>query len=106
MASTTTRRRTATKQALVHLLDVGVEEYGDSILCQFGDATIMIDGGHPSDQVGSEGHPSIPQQLGGLLGDSIPPFSVDLLIVTHAHLDHIGCLPSLVQNDLLHADWA
>jgi hypothetical protein len=31
----------------VALLDVGVAAYGDSILCRFEDATVMIDGAHP-----------------------------------------------------------
>jgi hypothetical protein len=90
----------------VHLLDVGAEEYGDSILCRFGDVSVLIDGAHPGDQVGTTNHPSIPDQLSDLLGQDDPPYRVDLLIVTHTHQDHIGCLPFLVHNDLLIADWA
>ena len=91
----------------VHLLDVGPEEYGDAVLCQFGDTTVLIDGAHPGDDGTKQtGHPSIPDQLGHLLDQPAPPYRVSLLIVTHAHRDHTGCLPSLVERDLLHADWA
>ncbi|HEX8228285.1 MAG TPA: MBL fold metallo-hydrolase [Chloroflexia bacterium] len=89
----------------IHLLDVGEERYGDSILCQFGDTSVLIDGGHSQNVKAQGDHPSIPDQLGKLLGQQ-PPYRVSLLVVTHAHSDHIGCLPKLVQNNLLTADWA
>lgn len=90
----------------VHLLDVGPDEYGDAVLCRFGDVSVLIDGAHPGDYRGKGGHPSIPQQLKELLGQEQSPYRVSLLVVTHAHQDHIGCLPYLVENDLLRADWA
>ncbi len=89
----------------VHLLDVGVEEYGDALLLQFDDHAVLVDGGHASARAANGSHTSIPDQLGQLLAQS-PPYQVDLLIVTHAHADHIGCLPALVDQDLLRADWA
>lgn len=94
-----------TKTSKIHLLDVGVKEYGDALLCQFGDVSVMIDGAHTGDQVGKGDHPSIPDQLGELLGQQ-PPYKVSLLIITHAHEDHIGCLPHLVEKNILQADWA
>lgn len=90
----------------VNLLDVGKREYGDSILCQFEDRFVLIDGAHPGDQDGSPGHRSIPDQLGALMERRQPPYNVDLLIVTHAHSDHIGCLPTLVADGTLTADYA
>ncbi|MCA1605657.1 MAG: MBL fold metallo-hydrolase [Acidobacteria bacterium] len=84
---------------------MGPDEYGDAVLCKFGNKTILIDGAHPADAEGKGGHPSIPDQLGKLL-DQEPPYRVSLLIVSHAHQDHIGCLPKLVQDDLLRPDWA
>lgn len=94
------------KPFAVHLLDVGQKEYGDALLCQFGDVTVLIDGAHTGDQTGKGGHESIPDQIGQLLKQSTTPYRVTLLIVTHAHEDHIGCLPNLVENDLLVADFA
>lgn len=90
----------------VTLLDVGTKKYGDCILCQFGNVSVLIDGAHTNDDEGSSGHYSIPDQLGYLLKAQSPPYKVTLLIVTHPHEDHIGCLPSLVENDLIRADWA
>lgn len=90
----------------ISLLDVGKREYGDSILCQLGDRTILIDGAHPGDENGGDGHASIPAQLSLLLEQAQPPFKVDLLIVTHAHNDHIGCLPALVRQGVLQAGHA
>jgi beta-lactamase superfamily II metal-dependent hydrolase len=90
----------------VHLLDVGVKEYGDAVLCTFGSISVLIDGAHTGDQTGKGGHPSIPDQIGRLLGQQQPPYRVSLLVVSHAHEDHIGCLPHLVEQNLLRADWA
>src|SRR5215208_362074 len=89
----------------VHFLDVGADEYGDAILCQLGAKRVLIDGAHPGDQNGGAGHPSIPAQLTELLQDATP-VHIDLLVVTHAHLDHIGCLPSLVQDGTIQVEWA
>lgn len=96
----------AKKPFAVHLLDVGLEEYGDAILCQFGDTSVLIDGAHTGDQTGKEGHKSIPDQIGQLLKQPATPYRVSLLIVSHAHEDHIGCLPFLVENKILVADFA
>lgn len=85
------------------LLDMGSEKFGDAIFCQFGVKTILIDGGHPGDASPNDGHPSLPAQIKGLTGKW--PLNVDLLVVTHCHRDHIGCLPALVDAGLT-ATWA
>ena len=91
----------------VHLLDVGPEEYGDAVLCQFGRTTVLIDGAHPGNwRDKGDDHPSIPTQIGQLLGLDEPPYPISLLVCTHAHQDHIGCLPTLVERDLVDAQWA
>lgn len=89
----------------INLLDVGPEEYGDALLCEFGNVTVLIDGAHPGNHQASGRHPSIPDQIGKLLNRQ-PPFHVSLLIISHAHLDHIGCLPRLVQDHIVEFDWA
>lgn len=96
----------ARAKCAIHLLDVGPKEYGDAVLCQFGEISVLIDGAHTGDQTAREGHPSIPEQLGRLLGQAEPPYSISLLVISHAHEDHIGCIPHLVEKDLLRADWA
>jgi beta-lactamase superfamily II metal-dependent hydrolase len=91
----------------VHLLDVGEAKYGDCVLCQFGDTSVLIDGSHPEDHDPHPTLPSIPEQLAELLGTPAnQPSRVTLLVVTHAHSDHIGCLPRLVRDNKLHAEWA
>ncbi|MBZ5728028.1 MAG: MBL fold metallo-hydrolase [Acidobacteriia bacterium] len=89
----------------LHLLDMGREQYGDSILCVLDDRTILIDGGHPSDWPPREEYPSISEQLEAILGHPAP-FSVDLLVVSHCHSDHIGCLPAAVAAGGLTARFA
>lgn len=89
----------------LYLLDMGMERFGDCLLGRFGEVTVLIDGGHPRDVEGRHGFPSIPEQLSWVLGQE-RPFSVSLLVVTHAHSDHIGCLPALVREGRLRAEWA
>ena len=91
-------------RGIYHFLDMGREKYGDSILAVFGDKRILIDGGHRSDFEGQDGFRSLPEQLESLIGP--PPFRISLLVVTHCHSDHIGCLPEMVANDLLKPEWA
>ncbi|HSK77947.1 MAG TPA: MBL fold metallo-hydrolase [Thermoanaerobaculia bacterium] len=89
----------------VHLLDMGAYKYGDCILCRIGPKVILVDGGHLGDQKRRHpDHASIPEQLEAILGKR-SPWKVDLLVITHAHSDHIGCLPSLVKSGLLTAAW-
>ena len=84
---------------------MGLEKYGDCTLVQIGGETILIDGGHPGDWRDRNGYPSIPKQLEAILGHP-PPFKISLLVVTHCHLDHIGCLPKLVEQGTLEFEWA
>jgi beta-lactamase superfamily II metal-dependent hydrolase len=91
-------------------LDVGPNMYGDSILCRKGADLILIDGGHPGDHAArtdSAGtiRPALQDQIAAILGKA-PPFHLKMLVVTHAHLDHIGCLPKLVNDGILTAEWA
>lgn len=83
----------------VHFLDVGDEKYGDCILIQHAGRSILIDGAHARDIEPRGTAPSIPQQLEELMGE--PPFRPDLLVITHVHGDHIGCLPEMVARGLL-----
>jgi beta-lactamase superfamily II metal-dependent hydrolase len=89
----------------IHLLDVGPQKYGDAILCEFGKKTVLIDCAHPGNDRPFGDHPSIQSQLAELLGQSEEQLHIDLLVATHAHSDHIGCMPSIVKKGLA-ADWA
>src|SRR2546428_4374507 len=85
----------------ITLLDVGEQKYGDSVLCEIAGLRIMIDGAHKGDDVRKVGHASIPDQLRTLTGAKSGPIALDLLVVTHMHDDHIGCLPELVGNRVI-----
>jgi beta-lactamase superfamily II metal-dependent hydrolase len=104
---TSSEPQSDTLRFAVHLLDVGPEEYGDAVLCQFGDTSVLIDGAHSGNwKDKGPDHPSIQRQIGDLLQQSAAPYKVSLLIVTHAHADHIGCLPKLVEDHLIEPEWA
>jgi len=75
----------------IFLLDVGTTKYGDCIVVRQGGQSILIDGAHPGDAT------LIKNQLAGIFGHAAP-FAIDLLVVTHCHQDHIGCLPKLVAD--------
>ena len=91
----------------IHLLNEGQTAYGDCILCIFGGITVLIDGAHPGDDQASDRiQRSIPEQLATLLGQSEDSLQVDLLIVTHTHADHFGCLPELIHSGRLKTEWA
>ena len=94
-----------TSPLTIHVLDMGRQMYGDCLLIEDGDTRILIDGGHQSDYEGQDGYDSIPAQLQSILGGE-PPFALSLLVVTHCHSDHIGCLPELVANDIIEPEWA
>jgi beta-lactamase superfamily II metal-dependent hydrolase len=97
---------TVSKRATINLIDVGAQAYADCILCQFGEVNILIDGAHAANSEASHGHRSVPDQLAELLGQTPDALHVDLLVVSHAHADHYGCLPDLVGNKKLTASWA
>src|SRR5574338_1649190 len=100
--NTATRVTDSASDARVHLLDIGsgsAHQYGDCLLCQFGDVSVLIDGGHRGDDE------LVMDQLRRLLGQN-SPVKVSLIIITHPHDDHIGCLTSLVDQGLLRSDWA
>lgn len=84
----------------IYFLDVGLEKYGDCILIEKNGRFILIDGAHHGDGANRGlGRPSIPEQLEGFMG--APPFKPDLLVITHVHGDHVGCLPGMVNGGLL-----
>ncbi|OBH93757.1 MBL fold metallo-hydrolase [Mycobacterium sp. E2733] len=89
--------------AEVHLLDVGTESYGDCLLLRFdtdGRQTwVLIDGGHRSDKM------RLVDQFTDIMRRK-PPFRVDLLLISHAHDDHIGALPDLVRDGYVLANYA
>lgn len=86
----------------IHLLDIGggeAHKYGDCVLCQFGDVSVLIDGGHRGDEE------LVLRQLKKLLKQR-SPVTVSLIVISHPHDDHIGCLPKLVAQGELKAEWA
>jgi glyoxylase-like metal-dependent hydrolase (beta-lactamase superfamily II) len=78
--------------AEVHLLDIGTAAYGDCVVLQFNNGKprhVLIDGGHSDDKQ------RLLTQFGEIIGGS-EPFTFDLVMISHAHGDHIGALPALV----------
>jgi beta-lactamase superfamily II metal-dependent hydrolase len=84
----------------IYMLDVGAKMYGDCVLVVAGDKSILVDGAHPGDDRAGGAASPIQEQLAQILGTQ-PPFHIDLLVVTHCHSDHIGCLPELYARGFL-----
>src|SRR5687768_10850693 len=82
-------------------LDMGSRMYGDCVFIDLDGFTILIDGGHPQDF--SSGA-NVPAQLKRITGNA--KINVDLLVVTHSHDDHVGCLPRMVEENLLSTKFA
>ena len=86
---------------------MGADIYGDCLYIENGGVKVLIDGGHPGDFDGQPGTKSLPAQLAQVSQTAASkPIDVDLLIVTHSHADHIGCLPKMVQTGKLKAKLA
>jgi beta-lactamase superfamily II metal-dependent hydrolase len=98
--------------SVLRCLDVGAIEYGDAVLYRRGGKTILIDGGKTKSAqtttsvvLGDDiSHKPLDQQIRELLNQQ--KAHVDLLVITHCHSDHIGCLPELLNEDRLTCDWA
>lgn len=88
-----------------HFLDVGDAKYGECIVVVFGGKRILIDGSHQQDYRGQNGFRSIPRQLSDVLGEPAP-HDIDLIVVTHGHADHVGCLPELFENGIIRPRFA
>ena len=88
-----------------YFLDMGNKQYGECIVCVFPSRRILIDAGHPNDLDGQVGCRSIPQQLEEIFPGK-KKFHFDLMVITHCHDDHVGCMPELVRDDIVTADWA
>lgn len=76
---------------------MGDRPYGDAILVRLHAKTILIDGGHRGDQVRGRRTEALQDQIASCLKTTLP-VQIDLLVVTHCHSDHIGCLPELVAS--------
>jgi beta-lactamase superfamily II metal-dependent hydrolase len=92
-------------RGVYHFLDMGKLKYGECTIATFGDLRVMIDGGHSRDYAGQQGVPSIPQQLEEIFGEPAPHI-ISLIVVTHCHDDHVGCLDQLVANNIIQPEWA
>lgn len=88
----------------IHLLDVGTEKYGDALLCEVERRLILVDAGHRSSFVADGDRPGLGAQIATAAGLDAP-VGIDLLVISHAHLDHVGCMPELVHSDVRPA-WA
>ena len=95
----------STQSFVCYLLNMGKTKYGDCIVVECGGKKILIDAGHPGDDKDRDDRPSIPSQLEEIFGHEAP-FHFDLLVVTHCHQDHIGCLPKLVAGNIVTCDRA
>lgn len=98
-------RADAALKPICHFLDMGEDKYGDCILVRIGKKSVLIDGAHPRDLQGQRDTPSIPEQLAEIFGHDAP-FPITLIVVTHGHNDHIGCLPEMIEQELIEPEFA
>ena len=80
----------------IHFLDVGTTKYGDCIVLRHGANRILIEEAQPGDA----------NLLGGQLDTLLSgarPHHFDLVVLTHCHQDHIGCMPDLFARGIVTA---
>jgi Cft2 family RNA processing exonuclease len=77
--------------AKIELLSLGgAREIGaNSYFLRFGSTGVLIDAGLHPEQTGWDAFPKV---------DLLTPGDVDTLIITHAHNDHLGALPYVLQS--------
>jgi hypothetical protein len=87
----------------VHLLNIGTGAYGDCVVLQFNSNRtsrhVLIDGGHSDDKE------LLLEQFADILGGA-EPFKFDLVMISHAHGDHVGALPELITDGHIVAEHA
>jgi hypothetical protein len=88
----------------ITILDVGDREYGECLLIETGGRRILIDGSHQGDDQDAGTYRGIARQLRDLTGEQ--KVALDLLVVSHAHADHVGSLPDLVAAGVIESQWA
>lgn len=86
----------------LHILDVGESKYGDCLVVEADGKRMLIDGAHPGDHRSGA---RLPEQFKEIFGKP-GPFHFDLLVCTHVHNDHIGCLPEMVKEGIITASHA
>lgn len=88
-ATTTRPKDQLAGEINVHFIDVG---QGDSILIDYGDVEVLIDGGDRS--------PGVVSYLSGYVDGSI-----EVMVATHPHADHIGGLIAVLESFEVEEIW-
>lgn len=75
---------------IVKVFDVG---QGSAMLVDYGDTEVLIDGGYHNDE---NIHTLLESKNG--LSKYVTDGTIEYIIATHSHADHIGCLPEVIEK--------